>query len=96
MDHLSASTLSLTTIFSTFQAYTIENNAWVNESIAVQAQDDTYTGPIIWDFENWDVIHDYDEFYKENPGEEGTNATGPYMPIWMSSPVIPTYPVYNW
>jgi len=79
-----------------WEAYTANHNAWVNESIAVQAGNENYKGPIIWEYENWDVIYGSDEYFKENPGESGTNRTGPYLPIWQASPVIPRYPAYNW
>jgi hypothetical protein len=41
-----------------WEAYTaIHGPVWVNQSIGVQERDENYKGPIIWDYENWNVIH---------------------------------------
>jgi hypothetical protein len=48
----------------------------VHESIAVQERDPNYHGPILWDYENWNVIHRNDEYDKEFPGINGTDQDG--------------------
>jgi hypothetical protein len=48
----------------------------VNESIAIQEDDENYKGPIIWDYENWNVIHGNDEYDKEFQGVNGTDSDG--------------------
>ena len=55
-----------------------QNNAWVNESIALQDANPDNAWPIIYNFTLWDVIHGYDEFEKEEEqqGVNGTNSTG--------------------
>jgi hypothetical protein len=60
-----------------WEAYTaMHGPQWVNESIAIQEEDENYKGPTIWDYENWDVIHRNDEYDKEFPGVNGTDANG--------------------
>jgi hypothetical protein len=48
-------------------------NDWVVESLAVQEQDVNYQGPILWDYENWDVIHTYENL--ENPETDKLHGT---------------------
>lgn len=79
-----------------WELYTKNNNYWVNESIRVQEKDKTFNGPIIYDYETWDVIHDNSEYEKNEPGIEGTNRSNVYFPQWQASPQIPIYPPYNW
>ena len=59
-----------------------------------------YQGPVTGEFKYWDVIHDCSEFEKDpsQAGVDGTNRTGPYMPSWQASPVIPgtKNAAYNW
>jgi hypothetical protein len=69
---------------------------WVDESIAVIENYDGMDWPIIWNYTLWDVIHSYDEFDKENPGVEGINTTGPWIPMWQAQPTIAHEPPYNW
>ena len=85
-----------------WENYTAFHHEWVNQSMSIHDMDyQTYNGPrpTPKDFEVWNVIHDDDEYYKEPPdaGSVGTarNASF-YMPTWQSSPVIATYPPYNW
>lgn len=61
---------------SDWEQYTASHNDWVEESIDIQEQATSFTGPIIRDYENWDVIHTYEEFDKEMPGVNGTDAKG--------------------
>jgi len=70
--------------------------SWVNESIAAIEEFDGMDWPIVWDYTLYDVIHDYDEFDKENPGEVGVNTTGPWFPLWQTQPTIAYDPPYNW
>jgi hypothetical protein len=69
---------------------------WVDESIAVIENYDGMDWPIIWNYTLWDVIHSYDEFDKENPGVDGINTSGPWIPMWQSQPTIAHQPPYNW
>lgn len=81
-----------------WENYTSYNNDWVYETQEAQESDPTYEGNTSvadW-YENWDVIHGYDEFYKDNAGEFGTNRSGPYLPYWQVTPVLLYDPVYNW
>ena len=53
-----------------------ENHAWVNETIALQESNPNNKWPIVWNYTNINVIHGYDEYYKDEPGLVGTNRTG--------------------
>lgn len=81
-----------------WEEYTSQNNDWVMETVEAQASDpnNEMNNTVESWYENWDVIHGYDEYDKENPGEFGTNRTGPYMVWWQSVPVRAIDPVYNW
>ena len=61
-----------------WEYYSAMNNEWVDESIEIQENHDGYTGPIIKNYTNWNVIHGNDEYDKEEEmhGVEGTNRTG--------------------
>ena len=61
-----------------WENYTVENHAWVNESIALQDADDIYQGPIIYDFHVTEAISDGWEL----PVPEADL----YMPFWQSAP----------
>jgi hypothetical protein len=69
---------------------------WVNESIAAIEEFEGMDWPIVWDYTSYDVLFDYDEYDKENPGEVGTNRTGPWLPMWQTQPTIAYEPPYNW
>ena len=79
-----------------WQNYTAHHNDWIDRDLAVEATDETFTGPIINEYENYDVIHGWDEYDKEEPGKVGTDKRGPYLVNWQNAPVIPRYPAYNW
>jgi len=66
------------------------------ESIAAIEEFDGADWPIVWDYDLWDVIHDYDEFDKENAGQDGIDTPGPWLPIWQTQPTIAYEPPYNW
>ena len=68
----------------------------VKESIAAIEDFDRADWPIVWDYDLWNVIHDYDEFEKENPGEDGVDTMGPWLPMWQTQPIISYEPPYNW
>eukprot|EP00977_Amphora_coffeiformis_P014429 scaffold4042_cov165-Amphora_coffeaeformis.AAC.9 len=74
---------------TSWEAYAMENNFWVNESMAVQERSDRYYGPIIYDWYAVDEIHDYYE-EPQPPGHEE------YWPWWQASPAIPVWAAYNW
>ncbi|KAL3917415.1 MAG: hypothetical protein SGILL_004724 [Bacillariaceae sp.] len=75
----------------------LAGESFVEESLTVMEEYDDSHWPIIWNYTAWNVIWAYDEYDKENPGEEGTTREGTYMPWWQAQPTIPAAePVYNW
>lgn len=74
-----------------WEAYSASHGTqWVEESLDIQERTPShFTGPILRDYPTWNVIHRNDEYEKENGGEFGTTAPGPYLPQWQHSPVIP-------
>jgi hypothetical protein len=80
-----------------WENYTTQvGKAWVDESISVVENFEGIDWPIVWNYTLWDVIHGYDEFDKENAGEDGINTTGPWLPMWQTQPTIAHEPPYNW
>jgi hypothetical protein len=77
-----------------FTAHT--GKAWMNESIRAIEDYEGMDWEIIWNYTTYDVIWDFGEYDKENPGEEGVTYDGPWLPNWQAHPVIPTSPFYNW
>ncbi|CAB9510949.1 sensor kinase/phosphatase LuxQ [Seminavis robusta] len=73
----------------TWENFTQHNDGWVEEALQVQAKDPNFHGPI---------LDNYTKSYTvwRNEGPEPDNATGPFLPSWMGSPVIPYYYPYNW
>lgn len=71
-----------------WENFTATHSGWVNQSNFVQANDNNYHGPIIWDYYTADYIHDVEE--EPMPEREL------YNPDWMSSPSIPRWAPYNW
>jgi hypothetical protein len=66
----------------------MENNNWVNESIVVQEEDATFTGPITRNWTQDDVIH--------GDGDQPYNIST-YLPTWQTYPMISDgFPAYNW
>jgi hypothetical protein len=61
-----------------WEQYTASHNQWVDESIAIQENHDGYTGPIIKNYTNFNVIHDNGEYVKEleAQGVNGTSREG--------------------
>jgi class 3 adenylate cyclase len=72
-----------------WEKYSIENDAWVEDGIQVQARNKNYAGPIVTEYETHGIIHD-------NDGDVAQSNPGPYLPAWQSSPVVPYYYPYNW
>lgn len=68
----------------------------ISESIKAIEEFDDMDWPVVWDYDLWDVIHDYDEFGKENPGQDGVDTQGPWLPMWQTQPTISYEPPYNW
>mmetsp|Transcript_1718 Transcript_1718/g.4427 ORF Transcript_1718/g.4427 Transcript_1718/m.4427 type:complete len:967 (-) Transcript_1718:770-3670(-) len=68
----------------------------VIESITALEDFDEKQWPVVWNYTLWDVIHDYDEFEKENPGQVGVVTPGPWLPMWQTQPTISYEPPYNW
>jgi len=87
-----------------------KGHQWVEETLDFQQRNDLFQEQLdsagIFGIEDaaelfWDVIFDWDEFDKpeEDWGTVGLdpNSTGPFLPLWQASPLIPTYEgVYNW
>jgi hypothetical protein len=80
-----------------WENYTSTHNGWVDESMGIQEKDyQTYHGPrplpYKGEYEVLDFIHgDVEGVPSARPGP------GPYLPVWQSSPAIPTsYSPYNW
>jgi hypothetical protein len=71
-----------------WEAYSLENDYWVDEGIETQANDETYKGKIITEYESLGFIHN-------NFGLTPDNVTM-LLPTWQSSPVVPVYYPYNW
>jgi hypothetical protein len=60
-----------------WERYTAENNYWVEESIDIQERDSSFMGPIIREYETWDVIYGGDEWgMMEHPGVYGSDVEG--------------------
>jgi hypothetical protein len=65
-----------------WEAYSMQNAFWVNETIQMQKEDPNFYGPII---ENWTASG---TIY----GNKGPVTTsGPYLPMWQGYPVIPVH-----
>jgi len=90
-----------------WEAYSaLHGPGWVEESLEVQEREGSFAG--VFDDLNltkedvmyWDVIHDYDEWEKDEEewGLVGLVPTdpGPFLPMWQTSPLIPVDPPYNW
>jgi class 3 adenylate cyclase len=72
-----------------WEQYSLLNDAWVEESINMQARNKNYNGPILTEYGTLGMIHN-------NVGVVAESDPGPYMPSWQSSPVVPYYFPYNW
>ena len=83
-----------------WEEYTAKHNYWVNESIQIQAEDETFHGRLNHTFTTLDVVHDDFLTPLPYPGDANyTEARSTLMPIWQAYPVVPSvwgYPVYNW
>ena len=72
---------------SKWEKYSVANDYWVDESIEVQKNDETYEGKIVTGYWTRPDIHiDADPYTRP----------GPYLPKWQQAPVIPIYAPYNW
>jgi class 3 adenylate cyclase len=72
-----------------WEQYSLLNDAWVEESINMQARNKNYDGTILTEYETHGIIH-------SNEGDHAQSDPGPFMPAWQSSPVVPYYYPYNW
>lgn len=73
----------------TWENFTRDNDDWVDSALRAQAKNPNFHGPILTNFSKSHIIWN-------NEGEEPQNASGPFLPSWMGSPVIPYYYPYNW
>ena len=71
-----------------WEAYTSMNNAWVNESVVLQANDPDYHGVNYFDHYYLDEIVDNCEY--------AVPEADRYIPSWQTSPAIPKWSPYNW
>jgi len=85
-----------------------KGRGWVEETLNVFEKDGTFDDVFddlnltysVDDVTYWDVIHDYDEWEKDED-EQGTvgldpSDPGPFMPMWQTTPLVPVDPPYNW
>jgi hypothetical protein len=73
-----------------WEAYSLANDAWVDEAIDIQSRDDSFRGrpPENVTWRGYGKI-----FTNQGPPVDG----GPYLPTWNTAPVIVTdNPPYNW
>lgn len=59
-----------------WEAYAATHNQWIDESLDIQENFSGYTGPIVKNYTNFDVIHEDSEYEKDVPGLNGTSRTG--------------------
>jgi len=71
-----------------WENYGAEHNAWVNQSMQMQARDSSYYGPIVYNYTNWDVIYGNDEYEKEDAGVFGTDSAGKLMTVWSPTTTL--------
>lgn len=79
-----------------WENYTAHHNGWIDQDMALQATDPVYHGPVLTEYDNYDVIHDWSEYDKPDGGTEGVERKEWYLPTWQNAPVVPRYPAYNW
>jgi hypothetical protein len=70
-----------------WENYSVANDYWVDESIEVQKNDETYQGKFVTGYWTRGDIHE---------GADSYTRPGPYLPKWQQAPVIPIYAPYNW
>ena len=67
----------------------MEHSSWVEQSIAIQREDNSYHGLIVESYNKSSVLFgDY--------GLIPYNVTGPHFPSWQGAPVVPVNPPFNW
>eukprot|EP00934_Nitzschia_sp_Nitz4_P002155 Nitzschia sp. Nitz4//scaffold6_size259037//151917//155608//NITZ4_001087-RA/size259037-processed-gene-0.270-mRNA-1//-1//CDS//3329556932//2155//frame0 len=72
---------------SSWENYSVDHDEWVQAGIDTQKTDKNFKGTIVSSFWTRGDIHDDANYY---------NASGPYLPKWQNSPVVPIYAPYNW
>lgn len=70
-----------------WEQFSVDNDGWVDEGLAWQAEDENFHGKVVTEWSGWGTIH-------TNTGP--IEREGPYFPTWTSSPVVPIYSPYNW
>jgi hypothetical protein len=65
-----------------WEAYSIQNDAWVNQSISIQETWDGYYGPIVYDWEQYGTIHG--DF-----GDIESNVRYAHPKIWIFASLEP-------
>jgi hypothetical protein len=75
-----------------WEAYSVANEAWVDQAIRVQAGDENFDGLMP---ENWTRVEQIHTTQGVHPGP-GLYFSGPYFPTWESYPVGMQFPPYNW
>lgn len=71
-----------------WEAYSVTNDAWVDEALQIRRNDVHYHGELMDDYTTEGTIY--------NNWEYNSSSTGPYMASWQSYPIVPIYPPYNW
>lgn len=66
-----------------WQNYSLSNDGWVSEALETQKNDPNFHGTLLSDFESYGTIFN-------NYGDSEIN-TGPYLPVWQTTPVIPVF-----
>lgn len=75
-----------------WEAYSVANDAWVDEGLRVQLEDQNYEGT---QRENWTSFGQIHTSQGVHPGP-GLYFSGPYFPTWQAYPIGREYPPYNW
>jgi hypothetical protein len=74
-----------------WENYTLEHNSWVNESLILHESDESYQGPINY---NWTEFPDLDSIVGSFGYRPYNYST--YLPQWQTYPVVTTWNPYNW
>ena len=70
-----------------WEAYSVTHDAWVNQTLQVQAKDVDFQGTLVKEWPIQGKIH----------GNQGIHeGDGPYFPTWESYPSVPVFAAYNW
>ena len=74
-----------------WEQYSVENQDWVENSIAVMKQDQRYYGKIVEDYFVAPTVHDR---FGNTVSRDDPNYF--VLPKWQSYPTVPIFPPFNW